>query len=181
MPTTTLVGEFTLVNVGPLTSTFSAPSSCASVFASHIGLAPEGFPFHAYPLRENCDLPPLSDCIPSGSFIDGETTSVWPEETGPIYEPIYYYSPAGVCPSGWSTMGSAARNADGELRTSWNLEPTLTDFFLDWATSVQSDAPTGEPLSLAKDFKFRALAEALGPAETGIACCPKYVFPSWSD
>lgn len=172
MPTTTLINDQALVNIGPLTTTFTAPSSCATVFSSHQGLALSAFPFGPNQLMEDCGRPAVTNCLPNGTFIDEDALSIWPAETGSAYRPIYYYSPADICPSGWATVGYVVKDADGDATESWDFEPAVTEFY-DRHFSQLGAIASGTPVLLGNNFLHKVWADALAPEETGIACCPR--------
>ncbi|KAF5250919.1 hypothetical protein FANTH_3973 [Fusarium anthophilum] len=112
MPTSTEFFGFTAYNLGPLTTTFSAPSACATGTDHHAivnGSAPYevwGFP--------TCGLKDQGSCIPSGKSYDS-LRSV----TTPLNRAWYhYYSPGIACPSGWTTAGSMVKDGESSLSVS---------------------------------------------------------------
>ncbi|RMJ20939.1 hypothetical protein PHISP_08192 [Aspergillus sp. HF37] len=98
----------------------------------------------------NCEFEP-SRCLPS--------QSQRPTETAPPYSPeIVYFSPGLVCPAGWKTVGSA-------------VYPTsrATGWFPDLSGGFKSAAEAYSSGGLSDAY---LLAEAMGPGETAIECCP---------
>lgn len=168
MPTTSVVGALTLTNVGPLTTTFTAPSSCETtdflygwkVFAVD---NPERGGYMAVVGAGGCgtggdQYEEHGDCYPHGDKLD--------ELAGETYA-FPYYSPANACPSGYQTVGVAAMN-DGSASLSGIFTPNFDGYW-------ESPAPTTTASDRAPEFNWLAnrLTSALGPQETIVACCPR--------
>ncbi|KAH6680072.1 hypothetical protein F5X68DRAFT_263732 [Plectosphaerella plurivora] len=155
MPTATVIDEFWLVNLGPLTTTFTAPSSCVTASASRFGIGLADAPFYGSQLSEECGL---------GRYMyTGSDTACLPY-------PLPYHSPGNACPSGWTTAATMTVDADGEKTVSFDYDPAITSAFLEQQENRNPDADA--------DFVMRVMppvsifVEALGLGETGIACCP---------
>lgn len=148
MPSVSSLSGISLSNLGPLTTTFTPPPSClqsnvATAFAPASSESPIG--------HVNCEVAP-SRCLPSQSQL--------PTETAPPYSPeIVYFSPGLVCPAGWKTVGSA-------------VYPTsrATGGFPDVSGGFKSAAEAHSSGGLSD---ANLLAEAMGPGETAIECCPR--------
>ncbi|KAM0433304.1 hypothetical protein ACHAPT_004180 [Fusarium lateritium] len=108
MPSLTEYFGHTITNFGPLTTTFTAPSSCAAQTTGRIMFA------NASNLAQHFGNPTcgggyVGECIPSGSAYDDYVSTYW--ET-PVHAWYPYHSPGLVCPSGWSTVGTFARTGN---------------------------------------------------------------------
>lgn len=157
MPTTTSYRDYSLINFGPLTTTFAPPASCFSgttgvqiVFSSDL----EGNAF-----QTNCgrDAVILGDCFPSGPAQDAVRTSQFPN---PDPQVMAYFSPGLFCPSGWTTAGAATKTGDGAPNTSgaFSLIPVPTNVGPDFAV-----------------FEPNMQVLVLDAGETAVLCCPRYV------
>ncbi|XEU99834.1 hypothetical protein FSHL1_005121 [Fusarium sambucinum] len=152
MPTATEFFGFSAHNLGPLTTTYTAPSSC-STGTDRLAFVNASDPVRAYGIP-TCDVKPLGDCLPSGSSwesVEGQTTE--------FVQGLYaYYSPGLVCPSGWRTVGSLAHDSDDD-------EKALASGAL--ATPKWDDQP-GLRILHATEFWLGILE----PSETLAYCCP---------
>lgn len=175
MPSTTYASNH-LVNIGPLTTTFTAPSSCATALSSIIGIGARSEPWNGPLQRPDCEAILRSDCWPGGTSVDEELAYLYATTAFEPQNPILYYSPANICPSGWATVGSVAKDADGSLETSWAFEEGITTSFASLETGrlAQGRDP---PYFIGWVPEHVNWAGALLPEETGIACCPRYVTP----
>ena len=157
MPSTEFFGGL-VTNLGPLTTTFTAAPSCATkdvvVEASRVpGLA----------WRSECDFPsPASDCMPSASrYWDIYQSYTSGELGGPGF--AAYYSPASVCPSGWTTVGAAGLS-------SGSASPSVSGVFTSPLRPFVTLADDGEGVG----FGYHAwYLESLEDGETVIWCCPR--------
>lgn len=171
MPTVTQVSNHSVVNIGPLTTTSTAPASCTRGL---MGVALSIYPFLGPRgvAMESCltSRRSSSDCWPSGSALDEDWTS---NSRGMDHGafPIHYYSPASICPSGWATVGSVVRDGDDQVTSTWEFEPVATSWY------KQAFGPQGGGFYAGPHHVW---AQALDRGETGIACCPRSVavFPS---
>ncbi|RTE76522.1 hypothetical protein BHE90_009004 [Fusarium euwallaceae] len=153
MPTTTAYFGTTLSNFGPLTTTYTAPSSC-STGTDRIVLVHPDTPniFQAVP---TCKAQPIGECLPSGSKWDANETS----STSFQYVRAYY-SPGVVCPAGWRTVGTLAHATNSGADVSGVFSNTQTA-----KARGGPDLPTNlDPL----DYWLHVLDES----ETLVHCCP---------
>lgn len=165
MPTTDVVGALTLVNAGPLTTTFTAPSSCSTsdYFWGAKGVAFDETNELAYfPLAwaGNCDFSFASqrDCLPNGDKLD---------KVASVSTHVPYYSPANVCPSGYQTVGIAAMSS-GSASISGIFSYDPADLYVSPpSTSISFPTTPGS------NWFANRLTSALGPQETAVACCPR--------
>lgn len=153
MPTVSTLSELTFSNLGPLTTTFTAPSSCSTI---------AGFTAVAYKRAVTDFLYDTScvvnyddwDCYPEGSAPSPTVTIVNPAEAFQYS----YFSPGIYCPSGWKTVGVASRDGDQAVTS---------------AGAFAND--TVIPTYIAGVFPNPAnvLMQALDPSETAVLCCPR--------
>ncbi|KAM5344434.1 hypothetical protein ACJ41O_012970 [Fusarium nematophilum] len=159
MPTVTLITghSATITNFGPLTTTYTAPTSCATA-TDHLYFAGKDDPggIWAYPM---CTIQTFGDCIPSGDAFDELMTSY----DGFLEFGFYhYYSPGLYCPSGWTTAatlvnpgGNTAAEVSGYLTQDYSLR------LGEWEPGrAQPTDPTA------------VWEQILEPSETLAICCP---------
>jgi hypothetical protein len=160
MPTATLVSQATLTNLGPLTTTFTQAASCATVASNVV----YGFREHpeAIAYSSDCTFTPYTDCLPS---YDLSRVSPISEAATPALRSITYYSPGIYCPSGWSTVGVAAKAGDGLLSTTGIFNPT---------SLLSTPLPT---VFVAAVPVINVLMEVIDKGETAVLCCPGFVPP----
>lgn len=89
-------------NIGPLTTTFTAPSSCATATGLY-----QIWPSHGTYYYQQGPLLSRPECYPSGYEA----------------EPSQYYSP-GVCPSGYTAACSSANAVETATETAYTCCPT---------------------------------------------------------
>lgn len=155
MPSITTTNGYTFNNWGPLTTTFTAPASCATATGNFLIGLNRTAPFWEFAVQ--CSTLGYSDCIPTG------TASQITLDPNPntLYQQAYY-SPGLYCPSGWATFGVAERNTDNSLTSSGVLSLSKT-------VAEPSFVPQWEnPLTLLMDL--------LDLNETLVMCCPRYVY-----
>ncbi|KAL2131160.1 hypothetical protein VTI74DRAFT_5447 [Chaetomium olivicolor] len=157
MPTVTSFANFVVSNLGPITTTFTAPASCTTEQLV-VG-------FSASPLDDiwQTDCGPLAgsvgQCRPSGAGIDAFYSRNYLSASPGL---LSYYSPGIVCPAGWTTAGVTSRNTDGSPGSASGVfnfpAPTKTQpSYLQWIT---------------------ALGQVIDPGETAAVCCPSgYTIP----
>ncbi|KAH8646094.1 hypothetical protein BX600DRAFT_477139 [Xylariales sp. PMI_506] len=189
MPSVTSLSEWTFTNVGPLTTTWTAPQSCVTQPAVY--LAPKAFPDEALYGSVCQDTSTFGACYPGGATqIDAIASA---DENVLIGGHIPYYSPGLYCPDKYSTVGIAIKDGNGtlisssglyapttegtmtigpgpqtytETETAWsvqNFTSTHTTVFTTTATSTF--APDSNPY-------WNVFMEALAPSETAVVCCP---------
>lgn len=173
MPTTSIAGSMTLTNLGPLTTTFTAPSSCSTDFPiSGINVAYNGPQVMlAYPVG-TCEERAWDEgdaaCLPHGGKL-GEI-----ERTAPTEHTVAYYSPGLYCPENYQTVGVAVNNGSSYAEVSGMFAPPFTVVSYDYSatthghTTYTTDFPK-------MNFEGNQFTSALGPGETLVACCPRYV------
>src|SRR3569833_204870 len=114
MPTATVLSQRTFNNMGPLTTTFTVPASCATLTNNVYITTNKGRDLLG--LDCNTKTSTLGDCYPSGSSVDAILASfAGNPERG---EQQHYFSPGIQCPSAWTTAGGAAKDASGSLSAS---------------------------------------------------------------
>lgn len=161
MPTVTELSQHPIINVGPLTTAFTAPTSCATA-SPHLHLALHS----AYPDRvspfysQKCEYAEHGDCFPSGKALDDAYSSDL--STGfNSAATIHYFSPASVCPDAYTTVGVAAKNSDGDISSSGLFVPPVVTVAISAGQILGSN-----PM-------VNVLMEALDPNETAVVCCPR--------
>ena len=159
MPTATFVSGYSVINNGPLTTTFTAPASCSTAYNTLIGLKSVGY---APQWAAQCVYTAPADCNPSGSALNS-IISAADSGSNPASENfIVYHSPGLVCPSGWATVGEASK-------------PNPTSVSVSGAFNESSLIPTQTP----NNYPFLEpyldiVIGALDPSETAIVCCPRF-------
>lgn len=142
-------GWWTFSNYGPITTTFTPAPSCTAT--DRLTLAVIYGDETRGQLQVGCPTPTSDwDCLPPGTT----TSAAWYDEKKWIGA-AGYYSPGLYCPSGWETIGMAARG-DKSLSTSGFL-----------STLVDKIPYFEEPATL--------LASVLQPSQTMALCCPRYI------
>jgi hypothetical protein len=202
MPSTTSLSQFILANLGPLTTTWTAPASCATQ-TNEVYLASTLFPAEGY-YSSTCDTQLLGDCFPAGAQLD----ALWnASENAVVGGPLPYYSPGLFCPDTWTTAGIAVKDGNGKLVSSSGLfAPTLYGFITigpdptityaetessrtttDTATYVKGPSSTVTstyfPTTIVETFTttfapqsnpgWNVFMEAMAPSETAVVCCPR--------
>ncbi|KAH7483860.1 hypothetical protein FOMA001_g7421 [Fusarium oxysporum f. sp. matthiolae] len=159
MPTITSVVQAKITNFGPLTTTYTAPASCATA-TNHLYLAdysekPEYL--WAYP---TCTMQLYGKCIPSGDQYDHLITATYAKtfDTG-FY---HYYSPGLYCPSNWTTAGQYVKGNGGTAQISGDLTKTESGI-------VPARWEPGRPFPTDPTIVWKQVLE---PSETLAVCCP---------
>lgn len=172
MPTATTVSDFTLLNLGPLTTTFTAPSSCATATASRFGLGYAEVPFYGSMRSEQCGMDRYmytgSDtaCYPSASAHNANYMSAYAAR--PFRYPIQYHSPGNACPAGWTTAATMTVDTDNKKTVSFEYDEAIHSFFMrQQAYYYHANFIIGIMPAVS------IFVDALGPGETGVACCPR--------
>jgi hypothetical protein len=156
MPTATTFSGYSLTNNGALTTTFTAPASCSTAYATMLGAATDPTLLQ---WAAQCDWLPPADCNPSGAAIRSIDSSA--EGSNPTADMIIvYHSPGLICPSGWATVGAAAK-----------LNPTSTS--VSGAFNLSTAIPTS-PHFIFFEPALDAFVAALDPGETAVVCCPRF-------
>ncbi|CAP95687.1 hypothetical protein E8E15_003726 [Penicillium rubens] len=145
-------GYWTFENYGPMTTTFTPASSCTAT--DRLSLAWVNDDRTLVQFQVGCPTSTSDwDCMPPGTT----TSATWYDEKKWVAS-VGYYSPGLYCPSGWETIGMAAR--DGKSLS--------TSGFL--TTSVKKIPSYEEPVTL--------LASLLEPSQTLALCCPSSMTPN---
>lgn len=160
MPTASTIEGNPLFNLGPLTSTWSAPSSCVTNgFNTALALAINPDDGVYYDTFFSCGSEvweAMDECFPNGE----EYMSIVDENenrAAATFGGHYFHSPGLECPEGWFTAGAATMNGDGDVEKTG----TMFDVF---ATKSVDDI-------FQKPFAQR-FADGLDADETGLWCCP---------
>jgi hypothetical protein len=157
MPTATSLSGWSLTNNGPLTTTFNAPASCSTAWPETMLAAATDPSYIEWPVQ--CDWLPPADCNPSGSAIRSIVSSA--DGSNPTAgNIIVYHSPGLICPSGWATVGAAAK-------------PNPTSTSISGVFNVSDAIPTDSQFAFFEPELDVVLA-ALDPGETALLCCPRF-------
>jgi hypothetical protein len=148
-----------LINLGPLTTTYTPPAACATETA-RVAIARTNS-VHNIAWFEDCEQPQFGtfgSCLPYGAERDADALA---SEQARHSSAVYYHSPGIACPESWTTAGVAARvgneySIDGIFGTTRAINLT---------TTIEIVYPTTNPVP-------NILREALEPSETAVVCCP---------
>ncbi|KAL2059921.1 hypothetical protein VTL71DRAFT_10076 [Oculimacula yallundae] len=157
MPTATSLSGYDLLNIGPATTTFTAPASCATAYRTMV--AREDFPQN--PLYNvHCPWQPPADCNPSGSVVQSLISSARVAEATDHDATFFipYQSPGIFCPSGQTTAGVAEKLNPTSYKVSGVFNMTFD-------TDESWNYPVFQPY-------LDVFVSALEPGETAILCCP---------
>lgn len=158
MPSITTIDGYTFENWGPVTTTFTAPASCASSTANiEIGLI-RNDSAPAFMYNQQCSTIGYWDCIPTGTESKAAFTASTLESNPRIEFEAVYFSPGLYCPSGWATVGIAASESS-TLSASGILITT---------------SPTYDPSIPTFKNPATLILEILDPSETVVMCCPRF-------
>ena len=148
MPSVTSLSQYTLQNLGPLTTTFTAPESCATL-EPPVALARTDQPSLPY-WQQECDEvdDSFAACLPSGrahfDIYKNESDATRPPNVIP------YFSPGLHCPDSWTTAGVAVKNAEGSIVSTSGIYA---------AGATASPSPTSGPVSGSDEwFKSQLLS-----------------------
>ncbi|KAK2729463.1 hypothetical protein CKAH01_10146 [Colletotrichum kahawae] len=171
MPTST-ISQIALVNIGPLTTTWTAPSACATItnppYLAQSYQAAAGIPYWTEDCAALLTDDPFNECVPSGTKMNEDWASR--KDNPMIDNVVYYHSPGTICPSNWTTVGVAARG-DG---TSYSLDGIYADptFTLIESNSRTTHTVTQSGAQPRMQPVVNMFMSALEPRETAVACCP---------
>ncbi|KAM0335083.1 hypothetical protein ACHAQA_000117 [Verticillium albo-atrum] len=164
MPSLTSLSQYSLINVGPLTTTWTAPASCtAGPSVKYIApVSPSDFGLWG----SNCstDLNNFVNCIPQAE----EIKSLWEikDASPPVApNPLVYHSPGTICPSGWTTVGVATKSSNGDIDASGHFTQAKAAFQGTGTRIAVGQAIQTNP-------RANILLEALTPGESIVLCCP---------
>lgn len=168
MPTATTAGFVSLNNLGSLTTTFTAPSSCTTAAEFVIsGLAEERLEGFIAQRVRNCDDNPKfpKGCLPYGDEISKQRESLDQTELATL---VNYYSPGLHCPYAWETVGYYAAGT----RSNGSSTTAAQDVGVFSPTAFNNGRP-GESTSYPyEDFVANMLTSVLASTETAVVCCP---------
>ena len=153
MPTSTEFFGVTAYNLGPLTTTFSAPSACATGNDHHVivnGSKPDEVWGHP-----TCGFKDRGSCLPSGKSYDSLASVTTPLNRAWNF----YYSPGIACPSGWTTAGTMIKEGESSVSVSGVFSSRL-----------QASITGAIELEPADWW-----AEIMNVSETIAYCCPRCV------
>ncbi|ENH66386.1 hypothetical protein FOC1_g10002412 [Fusarium oxysporum f. sp. cubense race 1] len=159
MPTITSVIQAKITNFGPLTTTYTAPASCATA-TNHLYLAGYGDKpeyLWAYP---TCTMQLYGKCIPSGDQYDHLITATYAKTFDIGF--YHYYSPGLYCPSNWTTAGKYVKGNGGTAQISGDLTKTESGI-------VPARWEPGRPIPTDPTIVWKQVLE---PSETLAVCCP---------
>ncbi|KAM0229912.1 hypothetical protein ACHAPO_009634 [Fusarium lateritium] len=141
MVTSTQFFGYDFYNLGPLTTTFTAPSSCATVNTEQVNFVNKSAPYLYQVGQANCDHWTQGGCRPSGVEIDSIVSDIRLSTTDPGLF-LYYHSPGIVCPDGWGTVGVIAKS-NGTLSVSGFMTNAIKDYdkYSTYYPTSQSDKP----------------------------------------
>lgn len=159
MPSITISDGYTFNNRGPVTTTFTAPASCTTAGDIKIGVN-TSFPFFNY--WAQCSTDGAYGCTPTGTITPSLTLDPNPNV---IYD-YAFYSPGLYCPSGWATVGVAARDGD---------KPASLSGVLSVSTTTTTDSSLDDDARATWKNPATMLPELLDSGETLVMCCPRYV------
>lgn len=162
MPTTTALSAYNIFNLGSIDPTWTAPQSCTTDISNFRAVA-IGFPRPGTRRHLNdCNPRTYDDCIPHAEAYDSTIMADISAPTRGYHMP--YYSPASVCPEGFTTAGVAEKSGRGSWGSS-NVTGAFsaTEFML---FSTTRSVPYYNP-------KPNILLEAMGPGQTAVLCCPR--------
>lgn len=163
MPTATFVTgrRATITNFGPLTTIYSAPTSCATE-TDHLYVGQTHVPgiLWAYP---TCTVvQTFGDCIPSGDAYDKLMTETYAKI---IHHGFYhYYSPGLYCPQGWTTAAALVNEGRSFTEISGYLTQSYSRWMSHWEPGRAQPFPPDE-----------VWKQVLLPSETLKICCPRYL------
>lgn len=157
-------GWWTFTNYAPLTTTYTPAPSCTASDRLGLGYINHGYVYIGYGVQCTSDVK-FEDCLPTAtatatSFPEPPTDDGWAGIGG-------YYSPGLYCPSGWETVGVAARDASSSLSSSGILSttPAVTMSSSDPMSYYYATATWDDPATLLKNH--------LEPEQTMAVCCPR--------
>lgn len=160
----TLVAGWTVTNIGPLTTTYTAPPSCSTDFSYvQIGQTWTDSDTNAtsvVPVGISCGqpYPTVGSCLPSGAKLDEDYSSIGTDAVQTGYT-LGYYSPGLACPSGWDTVGVATKTEGGSITSS--------------GIGFASPSPLDEAdLSYIQNVGPNVLLAGMDDGDAAVLCCP---------
>lgn len=160
MPTAATIEGNPLYNLGPLTSTWSAPSSCMTAgFNTALAYTisqDEGVLVDTYLDCKEELWDRVTECFPSGSEYMSIVTSN-EEKAEPTYQGHFFHSPGLQCPEEWFTAGAATMMEDGKV--------VKTGEIFEFYETASAEDIYYKPYA-------QRFADGLDAGETAIWCCP---------
>ncbi|KAJ5456759.1 hypothetical protein N7530_012033 [Penicillium desertorum] len=154
-------GYWTFENYGPITTTFTPAPSCTAT--DRLSLAHISNDMTRIQFQVGCPTSTSDwDCMPPGTT----TSATWYDEKKWVAS-VGYYSPALYCPSGWETIGMAARDdkslsTSGFLTTSEKKDPVLRGARDTFGEFVGAESDAGALLSMTPN----GLGQCIGQVPT---------------
>lgn len=154
--------DATFLNVGPITTTYTAPAACTPTPVEWLGVITDSGPasglmMNLGPLGCDGQVNIQTQCLPSES----EVYKTHSDLSNRQHNYATYYSPAAVCPSGWETKGIAAAVDKSSTSSSGEI----------FHATLPPDLP-----DISNYFRRLPYADYfihnLEPSETAIFCCP---------
>lgn len=172
-------GWYTFTNLGPITTTFTPAPSCTA--SNRIGLgymdSLAGDLVIPYSVQCTSNLNYFSGCIPlptpTATTSSSQDHNDYPVSVTDEYAYGAYYYPGLYCPSGWATVGLAARDAGGSLTSSGILVSTTPETTA--TTGTYSTGGLYTETVIRKD-QASVLKGALEPEQTMVLCCPRQAY-----
>lgn len=172
MPSATSLGPHSFYNAGPLTTTYTAPASCATVNTDHLMMGHRTAPDH---FRYGVCAFDQGDCVPSGGALDSQNV----KDGFRANSRFDYFSPGLHCPHGWATVGVATRNAEGVITSSgpaFTFASSTVTVDEDHTSSTFRSTSTAILESDMGSFAYpgrHGLLAAMDRGETAVMCCPR--------
>ncbi|KAI1034436.1 hypothetical protein LB504_004384 [Fusarium proliferatum] len=159
MPTATYISQAWITNFGPLTTTHTAPASCATE-TNHLYFGAESDKPEYHWANPTCTMQLYGKCIPSGDQYDHLITASFSKTFDIGF--YHYYSPGLYCPSNWTTVGKYVQGTGSAAQISGAL--TMTE-----SEPVIKKWELGRPFPANPSSVWN---EVLEPSETLAVCCP---------
>lgn len=154
---------------GPLTTTYTAPSSCSTDYSSiRVGATyvDDYNVTKAYYVGDVCDQPPvprIGSCLPSGAKLDEDYSSI-DFDVVPLGSTRAYYSPGLICPSGWEIVGVATKVEGGSITSSGP----------GFARPSGDDGDVSD-IKYINNVGSNVILAAMDDGDGAILCCPRYI------
>lgn len=161
-------GWWTFTNEGALTTTYTPAPSCTSTDRLFLGYVNHGRVVSGYGVQCTSHVNYFA-CAPTPTTTitelpDPPTHDGWAGSWAGIGG---YYSPGLYCPSGWETIGIAARDASSSLSSSGILSTPP-------AIAISSSDPYSFYYATATwDYAATIMKRELAPQQTMAVCCPR--------
>lgn len=171
MPSLTQWVTYSMENMGPMTTTFTAPPSCATPAQPLVVIADDTFTWGDSPDCPDEDRERYTEgCWPSAREANSLEKAATDEGKSLNQRPddlLAYFSPGLECPDGWTTAGTIARPVATAADAGRTTEPLNA-----------GGVYTGRNYSMVHERENywapdQALAYALEPGETLAMCCPR--------